>query len=269
MELTRRQKQEILENGFVRVPGVIPPVMVDAALRAINHSVGQGMDVADMTKFRAQSFCPELQGAPAITDLLFRTPAWALAESAIGAEKIRPCRGGQIALRFPSAQEPSGKIGCHLDGMYSPTNGVPEGTIGNFTMLLGVMLSDVVGPFAGNFTAWPGTHHLYERYFQEHGPESLLRGMPPVDLPAPEQIVGRAGDVVLCHYQVAHGVAPNASPHVRYVIFFRLHHVEHDALKWECMTDIWREWEGMGDLAGRAEGAKTGTGAGTAVTTSN
>jgi len=29
------------------------------------------------------------------------------------------------------------------------------------------------------------------------------------------------------------------------MIFFRLSHADHDALHWECMTDIWREWEGM------------------------
>lgn len=254
MELTRPQNQQILEKGYVRVPGVVPPLMVDAALRAINHSVGQGMDPAQMGKLRSQSYCPELQGADVITDLLLRTPAWALAESAVGAGNLKPCRGGQIALRFPSLQEPSGRIGCHLDGMYSPNNGVLEGTIGNFTMLLGVMLSDVPGPFAGNFTAWPGTHRLYEAYFREHGPQSLLNGMPPVDLPAPEQITGRAGDIVLCHYQIAHGVAPNASPHVRYMIFFRLNHVDHEALKWDCMTDIWREWDGLRGLHGETGG---------------
>lgn len=253
-ELTRQQKREISEKGYVRVPGVVPPLMANAALRSINHSVGQGMDRADITKFRAQSYCPELQGDPVITDLLYKTPAWGLAESVVGAGNLSPCRGGQIALRFPRVEEPPTRIGCHLDGMYSPTNGVQEGTIANFTLLLGVMLSDVSGPYAGNFTAWPGTHRLYENYFREHGPQSLLQGMPPLELPAPEQIVGRAGDIVLCHYQIAHGVAPNVSPHVRYMIFFRLHHVEHEALKWECMTDIWREWDGMREIVSEARG---------------
>ena len=254
MELTRLQKREIHDKGFVRVPGVVPTLMVNAARRAINHSIGQGMDKADMTRYRSQSFCPELQRAPVIADLLNRTPAWALAESAVGLGNLGPCGGGQIALRFPSDQEPSGSIGCHLDGMYSPNNGVREGAIDNFTMLLGVMLSDVPDPYAGNFTAWPGTHRLYETYFREHGPQSLLQGMPSVDLPVPEQVMGRAGDVVLCHYQIAHGVAPNASPNVRYMIFFRLQHVEHESRNWECMTDVWREWDGIRSLVAAGGG---------------
>lgn len=244
MELNLRQKQEFWDKGYVSVPGVIPPVMVAEALRAINHSLGQGMNVADMTKFRVQSYCPELQRMPPIQHLLTKTPAWDLAESVIGVGKIKPPGGGQIALRFPSLGEPT-PARPHLDGMYSPTNGVPEGTIGNFTMLLGIFLSDVPQTDMGNFHAWPGTHRLYEQYFREHGPQSLLSGLPPVPLPEPEAITGHAGDVVLVHYQTAHGVGANVLPYVRYTIFFRLHYIDHEALHWECMTDIWREWEGM------------------------
>lgn len=253
MELNLRQKQEIADKGYVQVPGVVPPLMVAEALRAINHSVGQGMNVADMNRFRSQSYCPEIQNTPPITDLLKKTPAWDLAESVIGPGRIKPPGGGQVALRFPSRSEP-GRAGPHLDGMYSPNNGVPEGTIGNFTMLLGVLLSDVPAPLMGNLTVWPGTHTLYEGYFREHGPQSLLQGMPPVEMPTAEPVTGRAGDVVLVHYQVAHGVGPNVSPHTRYMIFFRLSHVEHDELHWECMTDIWREWEGMRGVVAPAGG---------------
>ena len=174
MELTYAQKEAIFRNGFVKVPGVVPQVMVEAALRGINNSVGEGMNADEMVTFRSRSYCPELQGSPIITDLLNRTPAWELAESAIGVGKIIRPKGGQIALRFPSMQDPPPKPGGHLDGMHSPHNGVPQGVIRNFTMLVAVYLSHVPEPYSGNFTVWPGTHHVYEKYFQEHGPESLL-----------------------------------------------------------------------------------------------
>ena len=253
MELTSTQKQQIYEHGYVRVPQVIPRIMVSAALRAINHSVGEGMNAEEIIQMRAQTFCRELTREPVITDLINRTPAWSLAESAIGAGKIRAIGSGQIALRFPSVQDPPPSARPHLDGMYSPTNGVPEGTIQNFTALLAVLLSDLPEPHAGNFTVWPGTHHRYERYFREHTPQSLLNGMPDIPLPEPIQITGQAGDIVLCHYQIAHGVTPNASPHVRYAIFFRLTHVDHEAQKWESMTDIWREWDGMREIVQREQ----------------
>ena len=61
MELSHFQKRFFFENGYVLVPGVVPQVMVDEAVRSINHSVGQGMDPEKMVTFRSQSFCPELQ----------------------------------------------------------------------------------------------------------------------------------------------------------------------------------------------------------------
>jgi hypothetical protein len=243
MELSHAQKSQLLEHGYVQVPGVVPPALVNTALRAINHSVGQGMNVADMQTFRAQSYCPEVQHTPAISDLLNGTPLLSLAESAVGAGKLKPVHAGQIALRFPTLQDPPPRPNPHIDGMYSPTNGVPKGTIQNFTMLAAVFLSRVPEPYCGNFTVWPGSHRLYEAYFREHGPQSLLDGMPKVALPEPVQIIAEPGDAVLAHYQLGHSVAANTSPHPRYAIFFRLSHVDHEAQRWECMTDIWREWE--------------------------
>jgi len=245
MEWTDERRRALYDDGFVRLPGVVPRDLVHAALRAINSSLGnRGLPPEDLPILRSQSYCPELQGDPAITGLLTASPLWGMAEAAIGVGQVRPVERGQIALRFPT-MEPSREPMPHLDGMYTPTNGVPQGTIANFTALIGVYLSDLPTEGAGNFTVWPGTHRRYETYFRQHTPQSLLRGMPDIELPAAWQITGVAGDAVLCHYQLAHGIAANASPHIRYAIFFRLIHVDHEGARWECMTDLWREWAGM------------------------
>jgi hypothetical protein len=250
MALSDVQKQELYTAGFVHLPGIVSPALVKAALRAINSSLGdEGIAPDRLTEFRNQSYCPEIRSSPAILDLLTGSALWETAESAIGAGMIQPVTRGQIALRFPTMGEPRAPL-PHLDGMYTPTNGVPQGTIANFTALVGIFLSDVPGPFCGNLAVWPGTHHLYETYFRAHGPQSLLEGMPSLELPVPRQITAQAGDAVLCHYQLAHGITGNASPHIRYGIFFRLKHVDHEALHWDCMTDIWREWAGMHHLTG-------------------
>jgi hypothetical protein len=254
MRFTYEQKRSFLENGYVKIPGAVPKVMVDKALQAINHSVGEGMNVEDMPILRSRSYCPDINHTPVISDLLNKTPLWELAESLIGEGKIRPVNGGQIALRFPVMQDPAPKVRPHLDGMHSPTNGVEKGTIANFTAIIGVLLSDLPNPNSGNFTVWPGTHRIYEEYFKQHGPESLLkytgefkdRDMPPVDMSEPVQITGKPGDAVLVHYQVAHGITPNVSPNVRYACFFRLTHVDHE---WRApMTNIWMHWPGIREI---------------------
>ncbi|GGJ13997.1 hypothetical protein GCM10010885_24190 [Alicyclobacillus cellulosilyticus] len=249
MKLSYAQRCEIFENGFVKVPGVVPRIMVEAALQHIHANLGEGMDPKEMPVYRAQSFCRELQRHPVITDLLNKTPAWELAESVLGEGNIRPVTSAQIALRFPVLQDPPKPPVPHLDGMHSPHNGVPAGTIQNFTMLVGVLLSDVTREYAGNFTVWPGTHRLYEQYFRQHGAEALLQGMPPVELPEPKQVLGQVGDVIFAHYQLAHGVAMNVSPYIRYAVFFRLYHKDFSRERWqEPMLDIWLHWPGMRDI---------------------
>jgi hypothetical protein len=251
--------QSIREDGFVQLPGLVPRALVDRALRAINASLGEhGIEPTQLTTFRAQSYCPELRSSPAILNLFHESQASTVAQAAIGVGKIKPVKSGQIALRYPRPVEagdasstpppPPPPPRAHIDGMYSPTNGLQPGTISNFTALLGVLLSDLPTDSAGNFTVWPGSHLKHERYFREHGPESLMKGMPPVDIGPPKQLTGRAGDVIVAHYLLAHAVAANISPHVRYAVFFRLTHVDHDYQRWESMTDAWLQWDGVRQL---------------------
>ncbi len=245
MELTYEQKQTLYDQGFVKLPGTVPKELVHDALRAINASLGsEGIDPARLSIFRSQSYCPEITTTPPIERLLNASPLWSIAESALGTDAIQPVHYGQIALRFPVMGE-AARATPHLDGMYFPNNGVPAGTIRNFTALIGVFLSDIPHEDMGNLAVWPRTHRLYENAFREHGPQSLLNGLPPVELPQPQQITAQAGDAVFCHYQLAHGITGNSSPFIRYGIFFRLIHKNHDAWQWECMTNIWREWAGM------------------------
>jgi ectoine hydroxylase-related dioxygenase (phytanoyl-CoA dioxygenase family) len=255
MQFTHSQKQHLYENGYIHVPGVVPRIRLDAALRAINHGVGQGIDPAQLPKYRAQSYVPEVSGTPPITDLLMGTPAWELAESLIGAEQVLPVRGGQIALRFPGFQDPLALPRAHIDGLPTATNGVSLGTLGSFTLLLGVLLSDLPETNAGNFTVWPGSHRVLEKHLQEVGTDGLLNGggMPDVPLGEAQQITGKAGDMVLCHFQLAHGIAPNVSANIRYAVFFRLFHKDHAAHKQASLTDIWLAWPGMRDFKGEAD----------------
>jgi hypothetical protein len=244
MELTAEQKNGLRERGLAHLAGAVPRPLVDAALRAINASLGRGLRAEDVERFRSQTFCPELEKSPVLLDLLNRSGLLQTIESLLGAGRLEPVTHAQVALAFPTDEKPRSPV-PHLDGMYTPTNGVPRGSVLSFTALLGVMLSDLPAAGAGNLVVWPGSHRIYERYFREQGPQSLLQGMPKVALPEPEPILGAAGDAVLSHYQLGHAGGPNTSPHVRYAVYFRLKARGHDRQKWECLTDLWREWPGL------------------------
>ncbi len=246
MQLTAAQQREIFQNGYTLLHGAVAPILVDEALANINQSLGvNGMHPDELPVLRAQSYCPELTSTPAITDLYNASPLLSLCESALGKGNILPVSSGQIALRFPHPAYTEMVPRPHLDGIATATNGVAPESYGNFTSLVAVFLSDVPDDEMGNFTVWPGTHRAYEKYFQTHGVESFLKGTPPIDLPEPVPIRARAGDAVLCHYQLGHGVAPNFSSQIRYAVFFRILHREHETHYREVLGDIWRDWPGI------------------------
>ena len=249
MTLTQSQKRHFYEEGYVVVPGAISRVMIDQALHAINHSLGEeGMNKEDLPTLRAQTYCRELRGERALTDLFNRSPVMPLSESLMSEGSVLPAGGVQIALRFPlplgvDPPEPRG----HLDGLGSGLNGSAKGTYRRgFTALVVIMLSDLPNVFSGNFTVWPKSHRAFEDHFKANGHQVLENGMPRIDLPeGPLMITGKAGDVVLAHHQIVHGACPNASPHVRYAAITRLRHKECEQNGSDAYTDIWREWPGV------------------------
>ncbi len=248
MQITELQKREFYTNGYLHIPGVVPEIMVNEALRNINHSIGNGISMEEIETLRIISFCNEIKRSACIMDLLYKTPAIDLIESLVGSNKLQPVTYGQVAIRFPLMDDPPIISYPHLDGMHAPLNGVPAGIIQNFTVLAGVLLSEVTDDYSGNLTVWPGTHHQYEEYFQKHGSQALLEGMPPIELPEPVQLRGKPGDLYLAHYLLAHTAGPNVSPHPRYATFYRMFHVDTAQYHWESMQDMWMEWDGMKEI---------------------
>lgn len=247
MELNEAQKRKMLEDGYVVLPNVVPRTLIVEALREINHRLGLGrvqtMDVyAD-----ARDYWSDDVNSPAIMDLLFKSPLWALCESPLGGpDSLAYPATGQIALRFPSVNNSHGGPASHIDGFYSPNAKKP---ISRFTMLAGVLLSDLPDKFMGNLTVYPGTHRTIAEYIAKNGTDSLRAGIGrKIEMPEGVQITGKAGDAVICHYQLAHDKEQNLSHQIRYAAYWRLWHKHAESCQTEGLTDIWREWPAIAAL---------------------
>jgi hypothetical protein len=246
MTLDLAQARALYEDGYVHVPGLVPRALIEPALRAINASLGsEGIAKERLPTFHASTFTPELCTHESITAVYAASPLGALAEAAIGAGKVRAPTRGQIALRFPTLG-PAGPPTPHIDGIAYPGNGVPPGTLQHFTALAGVFLSDAREPDRGNFTVWPGSHHQVAALVRAQGPGSVTGGLPPLPFAPPRQLLVAAGDAVLAHYALAHAVAANSGPDVRYALFFRLEHVDHDVADLRPLHEPWWQWAGVG-----------------------
>lgn len=248
MSLSPTQIAAFKRDGFLHLPGAIPHEMVEAALHTINYQIGQGVPADQLAQWRVQSWFPELRLQSVITDLFNASGLRATMQLLMGQPNVPAQTSAQLALRFPAAPgAPVRPPGPHIDGVHTPTNGVPEGTIASFSALVGAFLTDVSSEDAGNFTVWPGSHLKMQDYFREHGTDIITRQSktPPIERGEPLQVKVRAGDAVIAHYQLLHSVAGNHAPRPRYTTFFRVKHPEHEAHKLECLCDLWREWPGV------------------------
>jgi hypothetical protein len=126
----------------------------------------------------------------------------------------------------------------HIDGLdYHYLSG--------FAVLWGLALSDVPEGNMGNLLVYPGTHHVLAKVFAEKGPywffdsakgEKQTEALPPLDTKPeaadgkPVQVCLKAGDVVLAHPWLAHGIGTNNTAQPRLAVYARLRSV--DRLYW-------------------------------------
>jgi len=127
----------------------------------------------------------------------------------------------------------------HIDGM-------GKNKLCPFSLLCGVALSDQSRPEMGNLHVFPGSH-LHEglrRYYAEKiADESQTEdndSKPP--LGAATQVLLQPGDVVIAHQLLGHRVGINTSEAIRYQLYYRVAHQDHNAFKPRIIDDPWVEF---------------------------
>ncbi len=230
-------------DGYAFFAGLCPQPLVRAARSAIDRDLDANFDPARQIQYDHQSYCPALLGSRRLMALLLKSGISAKLDEVIGFGRLAR-DNGQIALRRAGNAPKACRPEPHIDGLPTPFNGVPQDIlVDNFTALVGVYLSPVRRKFAGNFTVWPESHQVLEQHFRDRGPGALRSGMPRIPLGKPVQLMTEPGDVVLCHYGLAHSAAVNLFAEDRYAVYFRLRLREiTDANRWQFMTDIWHGW---------------------------
>jgi ectoine hydroxylase-related dioxygenase (phytanoyl-CoA dioxygenase family) len=123
-----------------------------------------------------------------------------------------------------------------------------------FSLLLGVALTNQTEDFCGNFVVYPGSHFLINKeLFSGVGlelgeankiiegklPERLLK-----KLKEPLQLHLSAGDAVLCHYQLVHGVSENRNGfEPRINLYWRIKHINHNEK--DSVVDLFRDFDAI------------------------
>ena len=234
---TPTQLRVFAQRGYVVIPDVVPVRLREAAMREIDRLVARDPPPADKRGFHFYWRDDPAPSDPLLA-LLTDSPARDIAQAMIRPLRLSVPTQAQVSLNIPPNNHRPG--GPHLDGLTPPE---PSGRPGTFTLLAGIFLTDQPAPDMGNLWVWPGSHRTCEAYLRTHGPQALLGlAHPQFALAAPEQVLGRAGDLLLAHYMLGHNMGGNASPTVRRVVYFRLRSETH-AQRWQdCVQDALLEF---------------------------
>ena len=279
--LSLEQKRSFYRDGFVVLPGVVPPEMVAAARRRIFVGLGGGE--------------PARGNEAVFMDLYNRTDIAAIIAEALGL--IVRHRGVQLASRFPS--DPSERINesgytdrdtpffgwhGHLDGLWNGAapmhqdvnrpmtaeehdawhrepsrNGClkfhPESNVNimNFAALVGVALSDHTGaPNASGLRHYPDA---VRDAFRPHGVETADGRF----WPKPTLVRLAAGDAVVVLHAVPHCATRVEGSEPRLMAYFRIMPERRPSANRsvypEALCDIWHEWPGMAAVVAEQRGA--------------
>jgi len=235
--LSDTQINEFAERGYIVVPRVVPGDILDKAAQRIDDVTAADPPAED--KRGSHFYFLETRDEPALIAPLTSSPAFGMAEELAGRGTLEVPWQVQVALNIPPYSHRPGLP--HIDARNSePAEGPVTGT---FTMLAGILMTDQLTGNSGNLWVWPGTHLTHAAYFRQHGPQ-MFCAYPPIDLPAPEQLTGRAGDLLLAHYLLGHNIGGNyESEQTRRALYFRISNIDHAAHQDQFLQDAWLDYE--------------------------
>ena len=248
------QRARFRTEGYIQLSNVVPKGQIDDCLRVLNHNLGIPNAVSSGgTQKGLGKLGGGLTQDPRVLALMSGV-AWQWAEQFLGVGQIDFNLSPQIALRFPELVDGKGDV--LGDGAYDmSTEVLPEkygtdnrlwhtdphrqGHTHNFSLLVGVALSDITTEYAGNLCVWPGSHlmihpckvgdkgaidmdRLAQAASVEIQQEAESRDPILPDLGPPLQLTHRTGDIVVLHPDLAHAGGSNRSPCIRPMVYFRL-----------------------------------------------
>jgi hypothetical protein len=242
--LTAEDKVFFKENGYLIKHGIVPEPLLDRAVDVIYENMPD-VDRKDPSSWLKKGYRVVRCGQnDAVKATLYEAPVFDIAEELVGKDRL--VRGGAPApqLNFPDPDQEWKPPHAHLDGYYTPTNGVPEGTVGMMTICT-TLYAGGVGERVGGFTVWPGTHRMWGEYFKTHAYLGLKGGGAPFDLGPGLVISGPPGTVVFWHYRLSHSASPNCGRNIRMALISRLRRKDMEDIMFETPDDIWTYWDGI------------------------
>jgi hypothetical protein len=201
VRLTPEEKVGFKREGVLIRRGLVAPEQVDRAVALIDERYRQDLTADHIPSWTQRTFLPDLGSHPHLLTLFEETAAAQLAAELLG--DTNPVTTVQIQIRVPENAFPRVQQDkpMHVDGVSCPH--LDPNEMRTFSLLVGVILSDISDPRAGAPRYLPGGHHTMARWFTNEWSLGMTEQVPPaVDHQDGTPFLGKPGDVLLMHHLI-------------------------------------------------------------------
>lgn len=235
-------RAQLRRQGYIHFKHIVSADLIAAAHDVIDEDLRHNFDETRREEYDSLSYCPDIRDAPPLAALIDRSPLHGMVDEVLDWSRLER-DAAQIAIQHGNPNARACRLTPHLDGFAYGKNRRLPGRIYNFTVNIGVFLSDTSAPYRGNLAVWPQSHLAYESYFRDRGRQAEREPMPaPAAIGRPVQLICSAGDAVWLPFHMGHAVAPSISAGERRVAYFRLYLRDIEADRWRYLTNCWEGW---------------------------
>ena len=239
--LSPQEKTEFMRDGAIVRRGFVPAHLVDRARSIIDAWYRTEMEPGLIGSYTQRTFAPELGGHHDLLALFHESGVADLVTSLV--DDVQPVSTVQIQIRVPGSNagivQPDKAM--HVDGVACPHLDPDE--LRTFSLLVGVVLSEINDPRAGALRYVPGGHLRMAEWFRTEWSMGLTDQVPPpIDAEHGTPLLGVPGDVLLMHHLVPHAVGGNTSAAPRVMAYFRISHTAHAGQRLQALRDPWLEY---------------------------
>lgn len=230
-------------DGMIVKRGFIAPELVERAAGIVTDWYQSDMDQRRVNDYTQRTFAPELGDHPDVLALFTKSGVENLVSELTG--DFVPITTTQIQIRIPEGlQETQPEKEMHVDGVACPHLDPAE--LRTFSLLVGVVLSDISDPDGGALRYVPSGHLRMAEWFQNEWALGITEQVPPyIDSEQGNAFLGKPGDVLLMHHLVPHAVGKNKTFIPRIMAYFRVSHVDHASRRIDALRDPWLDFPAL------------------------
>ncbi|SFC62147.1 phytanoyl-CoA dioxygenase family protein [Streptomyces aidingensis] len=241
MLLNEEEKARFKRDGAIIRRAQVPDQLTAPARELIEGWYREAYVPERIAAYTQRTFAPELGSEPALLDLFHRSGVRELAVDLLGT--VAPVTTVQIQLRLPDAEVRGAQPekAMHVDGVACPHLDPRE--LRTFSLLVGVVLSEIDDPAGGALHYVPGGHLRMAEWFGSAWSLGITEQTPPeIGTEQGVPLLGGPGDLLLMHHLVPHAVGRNLTSRPRAMAYFRVSHPNHAGRRLEALRNPWLDY---------------------------